>query len=142
MLDTAFLKKRSPLAAAPVQREPAVDRVSKRLAALSCTHLRARIYGQHIVIEPSDRDKPRDRDAIARLTALGEDVFGLAFRREEGGWEAMVLIDTLDELVWEMVAAVTPDPPEVAPASTRAPSSVRPSGGSSMAYESLDLGLD
>jgi hypothetical protein len=62
---------------------------------------------------PSDREKPRDRDAIARLTALGEDIYGLSFRRAEGGWEPMVLIDTLDELVWEMAAAVTPDAPEV-----------------------------
>jgi hypothetical protein len=113
MLDTASLKKRTrPLASTVAVGSP-VDRVSRRLAAISCSHLRARGYGQHIVIEPSDRDKPRDRDAIARLTALGEDVYGLSFRRAEGGWEPMVLIDTLDEIVWEMAAAVTPDVPEV-----------------------------
>jgi hypothetical protein len=134
MLDTASLKKRPRPLAPKLDQEPAVDRVSKRLVDLECAHLRARLYGQHIVIEPQSRGKPRDRDAIARLTALGEDIYGLSFRRTEGGWEPMVLIDTLDEIVWEMVAAVTPDPPEVEEA---APSH---SGVHAIAYESFDLG--
>ena len=113
MLDTASLKKRTRHAPAAPAGDSPVDRVCRRLAAISCAHLRARLYGQHIVIEPAEREKPRDRDAIARLTALGEDIYGLSFRRAEGGWEPMVLIDTLDEIVWEMAAAVTPDAPEV-----------------------------
>jgi hypothetical protein len=125
MLDTASLKKRIRHAAPPESSGSPVDRVCRRLASLECGHLRARNYGQHIVIEPTEREKPRDRDAIARLTALGEDVYGLSFRRAEGGWEPMVLIDTLDEIVWEMVAAVTPDPPEVEETVT---------------YETFDLG--
>ncbi len=126
MLDTASLKKRTRPAPESSRTDSPIDRVGRRLAGLSCSHLRARGYGQHIVIEPSDRDKPRDRDAIARLTALGEDIYGLSFRRPEGGWEPMVLIDTLDEIVWEMVAAVTPDAPEVE--------------ASGVEYETLDLG--
>jgi hypothetical protein len=125
MLDTASLKKRIRHAGRVEGQDAPVDRVCRRLASLECGHLRARNYGQHIVIEPTEREKPRDRDAIARLTALGDDVYGLSFRRAEGGWEPMVLIDTLDEIVWEMVAAVTPDPPEVE---------------ESVKYETFDLG--
>jgi hypothetical protein len=112
MWDTVALKKRS--RSLPPPLPPAVDRVRDRLAEIECAHLRARGYGQHIVIEPSTCTKVRDRDALARLTALGDDVYGLAFRRPEGGWEPIVLIDTLDEIVWEMAAAMTPDPPEAA----------------------------
>jgi hypothetical protein len=117
MLETVSLKKRSSYsleaaAAEARDRLAAIDRVRGRLAAIECFHLRARTYGQHIVIEPTTSTKPKDRDALARLTALGEDVFGLAFRKPEGGWEPIVLIDTLDEIVWEMATAMTPDPPE------------------------------
>ena len=117
MWDTVPLKKRSRAAldTAKTPFPPAVDRVRDRLVACECAHLRPRLYGQHIVIEPSTSTKPRDRDALARLTALGDDVYGLAFRRPEGGWEPIVLIDTLDEIVWEMTAAMTPDPPEAMP---------------------------
>jgi hypothetical protein len=113
MFETALLKKRS-RPSIEVGRPPAVDRVRERLLAIECLHLRARTYGQHIVIEPTTSAKARDRDALARLTALGDDVYGLAFRRPEGGWEPIVLIDTLDEIVWEMATAMTPDPPAVA----------------------------
>jgi hypothetical protein len=114
MWDTVPLKKRSRSthATPSTPPPPAVDRVRDRLTAIECLHLRARGYGQHIVIEPVAATKARDRDALARLTALGDDVYGLAFRRPEGGWEPIVLIDTLDEIVWEMAAAMTPDPPE------------------------------
>jgi hypothetical protein len=112
MLDTAPLKKRARQPLEIAGRPPPVDRVRDRLAAIECLHLRARTYGQHIVIEPSTSTKAKDRDALARLTALGDDVYGLAFRRPAGGWEPIVLIDTLDEIVWEMATAMTPDPPE------------------------------
>ena len=117
MWDTVPLKKRArslpPVESRP-PASPAVDRVRDRLAAIECAHLGARMYGQHVVIVPSTctKARARDRDALARLTALGDDVYGLAFRRPEGGWEPIVLIDTLDEIVWEMAAAMTPDPPE------------------------------
>jgi hypothetical protein len=125
MLDTVSLKKRAAHSvetanpSPPSVPHPAIDRVRDRLAALECLHLRARAYGQHIVIEPSTSTKTRDRDALARLTALGEDVYGLAFRGSRGGWEPMVLIDTLDEIVWEMATAMTPDPPETEVAAQR-----------------------
>jgi hypothetical protein len=119
MWDTVPLKKRSRGVVAPISATlsrtpapPAVDRVRDRLAAIECAHLSARGYGHHIVILPTACTKPKDRDALARLTALGDDVYGLAFRRPAGGWEPIVLIDTLDEIVWEMAAAMTPDPPE------------------------------
>lgn len=113
MLDTVSLKRRRSSPPDIANPAPPVDRVRDRLAAIECVHLRARCYGQHIVIEPTTSTRPKDRDALARLTALGEDVYGLAFRRPEGGWEPIVLIDTLDEIVWEMATAMTPDPPEV-----------------------------
>jgi hypothetical protein len=112
MLDTVPLKKRSHHSLEIAHRPPAVDRVRDRLAAIECLHLQARTYGQHIVIQPTTSTKARDRDALARLTALGDDVYGLAFRRAAGGWDPIVLIDTLDEIVWEMATALTPDPPE------------------------------
>jgi hypothetical protein len=126
MFDTVSLKKRAAHSleianpSRPSVPHPAVDRVRERLAALECLHLRARTYGQHIVIELSTAStKTRDRDALARLTALGEDVYGLAFRGSRGGWEPMVLIDTLDEIVWEMATAMTPDPPQTEVAAQR-----------------------
>jgi len=60
------------------------------------------------------RAKPRDRDAVARLTALGDDVYGLSFRRQQGGWEPILLIDTLDEVVFDMTVAIAPEAAEAA----------------------------
>jgi hypothetical protein len=114
MWDTLSLKKRARPVLATKARGPeeAVDRVRQRLAAQGCGHLRARSYGQHILIEASANAKPRDRDAVARLTELGEDVYGLAFRREQGGWEPILLIDTLDEVVFDMTVAIAPEAAE------------------------------
>ncbi len=119
MFDTVSLKKRAanslrPTAELAPGSPGPVERVKRRLSDMQCAHLRARAYGQHILIEPENgAPRSKDRDAIARLTDLGGDVYGLAFRKTHGGWEPIVLIDTLDELVWEMVAAMTPDPPAV-----------------------------
>jgi hypothetical protein len=112
MLDTVSLKRRKSHSLEIAGRRPALDRVRDRLAALECLHLRARSHGHHIVIEPVTTTNPKDQDAVARLIELGSDVYGLAFRRPEGGWEPIALIDSLDEIVWEMATAMTPDPPE------------------------------
>jgi hypothetical protein len=113
MWDTGFLKKRArQLLEVVGPPSVALDRVRDRLEAIECLHLRARSYGQHIVIEPSASTQARDRAALARLTALGDDVYGLAFRRPGGGWDPIVFIDTLDEIVWGVATAMTPDPSE------------------------------
>jgi hypothetical protein len=118
MWDTLSLKKRAyPAATAPAadpQDSAVVDRVRQSLAAQGFGHLRARSYGQHILIESAVRAKPRDRDAVARLTALGDDVYGLSFRRQQGGWEPILLIDTLDEVVFDMTVAIAPEAAEAA----------------------------
>jgi hypothetical protein len=104
------LRKRVPPANTQVSeaRVSDADRVRQRLVELHCEHLFARAYGQHILIEPRPVDRPRDRDAIARLTALGPDAYGLAFRKKSGGWEPVVLIDTLYDIVANMTAALLP----------------------------------
>jgi hypothetical protein len=118
MWDTISLKKRARPAATLASRgqedAAVVDRVRQRLVAQGCGHLRARSYGQHILIEASAHAKPRDRDAIARLTALGDDVYGLSFRRQQGGWEPILLIDTLDEVVFDMTVVISPAAAEAA----------------------------
>lgn len=118
MWDTLSLKKRARLATTPPPRDPQsadiLDRVRERLVAQGCGHFRARSYGQHILIEPQVHAKPRDRDAIARLTALGDDAYGLSFRREQGGWDPILLIDTLDEVVFGMTVAIAPEAAEAA----------------------------
>ncbi len=83
------------------------SRVRRRLEELGgWGHLHVRSYGAHILVEPRPTNRVRDRDPIARLTALGHDAFGLAFRRNGGGWDPMVLIDTLDEIVSAMTAVI------------------------------------
>jgi hypothetical protein len=118
MWDTVSLKKRARPAETTKAHRPeeaaVVDRVRQGLVAQGCGHLRARSYGQHILIEPSAHPKPRDRDAVARLTALGDDVYGLSFRREQGGWEPILLIDTLDEVVFDMTVAIAPEAADAA----------------------------
>jgi hypothetical protein len=64
-------------------------------------HLEVRPQGAHIVIGAPD-------DPLARLTALGPDTFGLAFRGVHGGWDPMLLVDTLEEIVHDMTAALAP----------------------------------
>jgi hypothetical protein len=93
----------------------AIDRVRRNLQALGCAHLRARMQGEHVVI---DRDQPsRGRSSVARLTAMGRDGFGVAFRTANGGWEPMLLVDTLEVVVAGISAAFGPPCDELAVAS-------------------------
>jgi hypothetical protein len=85
-----------------LERKQCADRVRDLLAALGdFGHLEVRGQGAHIVIGAPD-------DPFARLTALGPDTFGLAFRGMHGGWDPMLLVDTLDEIVHDMTAAIAP----------------------------------
>jgi hypothetical protein len=85
-----------------LERKHYADRVRDLLAALGdFGHIEVRGQGAHIVIGSPE-------DPFARLTALGPDVFGLAFRGSHGGWDQILLIDTLDEIVHDMTAAIAP----------------------------------
>jgi hypothetical protein len=72
-----------------------VSRVRALLASLGHDHHEVKTRGPHILIGDH-----------ARLTDLGHDAYGLSFRAESGGWEPMVLVDTLEELVTDMSAAI------------------------------------
>jgi hypothetical protein len=85
-----------------IERKQNAERVRCLLATLGdFGHLEVRGQGAHIVIGAPD-------DPFARLTALAPDTFGLAFRATHGGWEPMLLIDTLDEIVHDLSAAIAP----------------------------------
>jgi hypothetical protein len=111
--------------------EALVDRVRQRLDELGdYAHLRVRAYGQHILIEAnvnSASDHPRDRDAIARLTVLGRGAFGLSFRRARGGWDPIVLIDALEDILSDMTIALASDlSPPAPPVQDSLPMQVQP----------------
>ncbi len=81
-------------------RKNAIDRVRQLLLSLGdFGRLEVRSHGAHIVIGPPN-------GLFARLTALGNDTFGLSFRASKGGWEPMLVVDTLDEIVHDVTAAI------------------------------------
>ncbi len=83
-----------------IEKRLVTERVKRLLGTLGdFGHLEVRLHGSHIVIGPPS-------GLFARLTALGPDTFGLSFRAAEGGWEPMLLVDTLDEVVHGMSAAI------------------------------------
>ena|SRR5215472_10430145 len=97
--------------------EELVSRVRKLLPSLGdFGHLGVRPYGQHILIEPRASKHPRDRDAVARLTVLGHEAYGLSFRKLGGGWEPIVLIDALEEILAAMTDAMGAELSPPAPA--------------------------
>lgn len=79
------------------------ERVRSLLASFGCGDLTARAQGEHIVIE---REGAGARPAVARLTAYGCDAFGLAFKEKSGGWEPMLLVDTLEAIVLGVTAVL------------------------------------
>jgi hypothetical protein len=83
-----------------LERKHTTDRVRRILDTLGdFRHLEVRAHGAHVVIGASNA-------LFARLTSLGNDTFGLSFRASRGGWEPMLLVDTLDEIVHDMTAAI------------------------------------
>ena len=83
-----------------LERKQVTERVKRLLSTLGdFGHLEVRIHGSHVVIGPPS-------GLFARLTALGNDTFGLSFRAAKGGWEPMLLVDTLEEIVHGMTAAI------------------------------------
>jgi hypothetical protein len=98
-----------------LERKRATDRVRELLAALGhFDHLDVRGHGAHILVSvrPTNGERrqcaaPASED-LARLTSLGNDAYGLSFRGLHGGWDEMLLVDTLDEIVDDMTAALDP----------------------------------
>jgi hypothetical protein len=82
-----------------MQPEPAVERVRQWLRLCEFGHLRARPNGAHVVLEA--RGKP-----IARLTTLGHGAFGVSFPEPNGRWEMLLIDESLDELMANLVDAL------------------------------------
>jgi hypothetical protein len=108
-------------------RVSTVERVRARIASLGCDRVWARGAGSQVLIGL------RGEEAYARLTPVRESLFGLAFRDDETsnqcgpregdaeqadvpasgpGWQPLLLIDALEDLVEHALVAVDalPDP--------------------------------
>ena len=103
-LSTALRVKR-------VTKLPAlIERVRDRISELGCGEVWARAAGAHVLIGL------RGSEAYARLTPLGGASFGLSFRgvaSESSGWDPLLLVDTLCEVVEHALVAggALPDEP-------------------------------
>ena len=84
-----------------------LERVRRHLAALGrLDQLEVRAHGPDVVqVTPTPK---RVGKATARLTALGHGAFGLSF--QEGGerWPSIALVDTFEEIVSDLLAAIEP----------------------------------
>jgi hypothetical protein len=95
---------------------PLADRVREAAQGLGCTILWARTIGRHVLLGLGESE------AFARVTALGGNAFGLAFRSQgddveaaaaqtqgeahgEAKWEPMLLIDDLCDVVEHALVA-------------------------------------
>jgi hypothetical protein len=87
--------------ASPASESYAVlERVRKVASALGCSGIWARVTGPYILLGA------RGGDAFARLTALGGESYGLAFRttaepdrRAPAAWDPVLLIDELSDVI-------------------------------------------
>ena len=66
-------------------------------------HLRVTEYGPHVFIAGAP--------SAARLSHIGGDLYGLAFRDGAGRWGTMVVVDTLEEIVSDLAPALDLPPP-------------------------------
>lgn len=87
---------------------PLADRVREAARGLGCTIVWARAIGPHVLVGLGDSE------AFARVTAMGGNAFGLAFRSSHEGiddgqpeskWEPMLLIDDLSDVVEHALVA-------------------------------------
>jgi hypothetical protein len=88
----------------PDDRPSFATRVRLCLARLGrFDHLRVTESGPHVFIAGAP--------SAARLSHIEGDLFGLAFRDSAGRWGTMFVIDTLDEIVEHLSAALHVSPP-------------------------------
>src|SRR5580700_9946012 len=62
-------------------------------------------YGRHLLIKRLDDEEP---SVVARLTELGRNRYGAAFRSHSGRWEPLPGTGTLDEMAQLVVALLEP----------------------------------
>jgi hypothetical protein len=99
-----------PVTSSPAAPDALVGRVRRGVDALGdFAHLHVRTSGHHVVIESRLEGRDQGRAPLARLTSLGRDAFGLSFYDPSAGWEPIVLVDYLDEIVVTMVGGLDPD---------------------------------
>ncbi len=80
--------------------DESVDRVRRTLCAHACGHLNVRCERGHLLIEPAGGD------AIARITAYGENAFGVAFPEPDGGWSPVLVVGALETVVAGVTASI------------------------------------
>jgi hypothetical protein len=78
-------------------------RVRACLAGLGLGHLRVTEYGRQVFVSGAA--------SAARLSHVEADLFGLAFRDGSGRWGTMCVIDTLEDIVSDLAAAIDVAPP-------------------------------
>ena len=95
-----------PTISSPSAPDALVGRVRRGVDSLGdFGHLHVRTSGHHVLIESRDKR----RAPLARLTSLGREAYGLSFYDPSAGWEPIVLVDMLDDLVVTMVGGLDPD---------------------------------
>ena len=62
-------------------------------------------YGRHLLIKRLDDDEPT---VVARLTELGRNRYGAAFRSHSGRWEPLPGTGSLDEMADVVVTLLQP----------------------------------
>jgi len=62
-------------------------------------------YGRHLLIKRLDDEEPT---VVARLTELGRQRYGAAFRTHSGRWEPLPSTGTLDEMAQLIVTLLEP----------------------------------
>ncbi|AQV92536.1 hypothetical protein BJN34_34560 [Cupriavidus necator] len=62
-------------------------------------------YGRHLLIKRLDDEEPT---VVARLTELGRNRYGAAFRTHSGRWETLPGNGTLDEMAEVVVTLLHP----------------------------------
>jgi hypothetical protein len=85
-----------------------VDRLRRTLCAYACGHLNVRTERGQLLIEPPGTAGTHT-DAFARITAYGENSFGLAFREPDGAWSPVLVVGSLDAIVAGMTASIDAD---------------------------------
>jgi hypothetical protein len=62
-------------------------------------------YGRHLLIKRLDDGEPT---VVARLTELGRNRYGAAFRSHSGRWESLLGMGSLDEMADVVVTLLHP----------------------------------